>query len=263
MARSTAPLCLLRFALVLAALSSLGCWSQTRSLTPGTAREGEVGFGLASHDHVFYAVLAASVTSYTGSANVAMVDDRPEGVPPGGLPRDSVWQSYDGGREIRHCWVLEGGRHVCADAELSNTIGWGKSFVFVDPVNLGRFLVQTQTAASDGRGNGFYAYGWAGGVVDHAEHMRYSLGRGDWDVVAGELRIVQCQVLRGQPRCDAVPGEGSMLFAFPPTVLGVFNQADADVLWIARKDEVLRCTATPAAPVPNCQVATIEGTNQP
>jgi hypothetical protein len=246
--RSNRAGCALALLLMLST-SILGCWSRTDGLTPGVAGPGEAGFGASMHTHVMYAVLAAAVARIYASANVAMVDAGTSD-----LPLDSVWQSHDGGRRVRHCFVVDDGKHICADAEMS--VGWGKSVVFIDPVNLGRFLEVVQVSGGDQQITTV-----AGGLVLDADaRLPVAPGHGVWGLVAGDNTIMHCQLEKATPRCRALPPDSTLFVKVTllDSILGVFVIGNENVLWLAKPGGVFRCTASLARPEPTCVAARME-----
>jgi len=232
-----------------AALAS-GCFSRTTPVTAAEAGPGEAGFGAAVHEHLFYAVLVAARAAFVASGQVAMVDD------PGheGLPNDSLWQSYAGGRSLRHCFVVKGGDHVCADAELPGDVSWGTSIVLIDPANLGRYFAETTIYATD-TDRHFFMYLGAGAYDDEDARMPAGPTHGVWARVVDRGGVMHCQLESdGIPRCRDLGDD----FRPPDSILGVFLDGDTDVLWVSTNDQVHRCTASPSAPEPTCVAARMQ-----
>lgn len=234
----------------------LGCWSTTQSLTTAQASSGETGFGAAAHDHWFFAVLAAARTRYIATGNVAMVS----AAPGAGLSKESVWQAYDGGRRIRHCFVPDRGGPVCAEAELPERLGWGKSAVFIDPANLGSFVTEVRATVTSG--DTTYRYRSVSGST-RAGDIRTNAGptHGVWVQVVGQQALLHCQIERdARPRCRAHAPDVDTFFiktTILDTVLGVSTIGEEDVLWLSKLGGVFRCTASPSRPKPTCQAAEI------
>ncbi len=244
------------FAGALISILTTACWSRTDTVTAAHAEAGETGFGVSNHTHTAYMVLAAVVATVTASANVAMVESEPSE-----LPTDSVWQAYAGGRKVRHCFVVQGGRHICADAALDEPIGWGSSLVFIDPVNLGSFLQQVQSSWTD-LDRVYYVQASAGSV-ETGSGIRMPLGpnHGVWGLLADTRTIMHCQLEKSQPRCRRLPPDFSILgsdITFLDGVLGVFSNPEEDILWIAKPLGVFRCTASGNKPDPQCVAAKMQ-----
>ena len=233
-------------------LTCTACWSHSRSMTPASAGPGETGFGATAHTHTFYAVLAATVVRFQATGNVAMVDAAASE-----LPTDSVWQSYDGGGKIRHCFVVQGGRHVCADAE-GVDLAWGKSALFIDPINLGSFITEVHAGGRLGR-QSFYGYGRAGSLYAGDDNrMRVAPGHGVWATIT-EGNTMHCQLEGATPRCREVSQSSEMSFGGrQDRPLGVFAHDRQNILWIALQDGVFRCIASPQQPEPQCSAARIQ-----
>jgi hypothetical protein len=165
-----------------------------------------------------------------------------------------VWRAYDGGRRVEHCFIVQDGRHFCVDAQ-DEELPWGQSLVFVDPVNLGNYLLETQTTAHNGQ---FYytQYTASGGYIDTDSLLPAGPGHGVWAVTAGGPTAYHCQLEGNLPRCRALPfeGEGPSLFGgvSKNVILGVFANLREDILWVGRPEGVYRCTASPAQPKPRC-----------
>lgn len=237
--------------LVVIAALMCGCFSRTTPISAAEATAGEAGFGAAVHEHFFYAVLVAARAAFVASGHVAMVDAPARE----GLPSDSLWQSYDGGRALRHCFVVEGGEHVCADADLPEGVGrWGTSIVLIDPSNLGRYFAETTIHATD-TDRHFFMHIGTGAYDDDGARMPAGPTHGVWARVVDRGGMMHCQLEGdGLPRCRDL-GDA---FRPPDNVLGVFVDGDTDVLWVSTRNEVHRCTSRPSAPEPTCVAARMQ-----
>lgn len=230
--------------LAMAVLAS-ACFSRTTPVTAGEAQRGEAGFGAAVHEHFIYAVIVATRAAFVASGQVAMVDATSRE----GIPSDSLWQSYDGGRALRHCFVVQGGDHVCADAEIPEDAGgWGTSIVLVDPANLGRYFAETTVYATD-TDRHFFMHIGTGAYDDAGARMPAGPTHGVWARVVDRGGVMHCQLeTDGVPRCRDLGDD----FRPPDNILGVFVDGATDVLWLSTRDQIHRCTASPTAPEPTC-----------
>ncbi|MEM9693977.1 MAG: hypothetical protein AAGA56_15625, partial [Myxococcota bacterium] len=198
---------------------------------------------------------------YQSTGQVAMTDS--SDVP--GVT-DSVWQSFDGGGRVRHCYVVDGGQHVCREV-VEVDLFWGKSVDFIDPVNLGRFLIENTTAASNGRqtvvvrgvGGSYRSPNNRTTNSNRSRKLPATAHHGVWAAVAGGEKLYHCQLENDEPRCRLLPIEGEGVTPFvgprPAAILGVFTKKKYDVLWIARDQDIFRCTAGRERPTPKCKRA--------
>ena len=220
------------------ALAATGCWSYTDVLTPAKTGEGQQSYGTSVHTKVAYMVLAAMVQRQTTTAQNASVADG----------SDAYWRVYDGGSHLEFCHQ-QGSSAACSEATLDGAelpAGWALTYVIVDPFNLGRMFIETETQGGDQ-----YTYTASGMVVITDARIPATSSRGLWVAGAG---LMYCQGGQKGASCRTLelPGEETLFF---PSFLGVFVLDGQDVLWLGSGGQVYRCTAGANTPTPTCQLA--------
>jgi len=238
--------------LLLAGVLLPGCWWTTTSVAPAAAGPGETGYGVEAHKYTIFAVLAYAETTVISTGITASVPAAP------GPTTESVWQSFDGGRQLRHCVHGTDGSQACRTATMAGEDGWSPEFMtIIDPINLGRGIVATTWSGTDGAE---YTYA-SGSVAIHGMTTVSTPSDGIW--VQGPS-LWHCQLESSVPVCRTLPMDSGGFFGGLGSAVGMFvldgpDGAPVDVLWVSTTDGNLsRCTASAAQPEVQCVTATVQ-----